>query len=214
MREIPIDLELKKTRAANRSTQSVAQENFAKRNGRLLVKIYGNEPNPEIVVNQAKAFTKKQLADLRSMTSRIQQKISAFSQGAGSGRKPSAGDEGSRPVETTDWKLTKQNAMTGMTLILLAYNFSQAHSPEQVIDMAASTAEVYTGAELGGYAGSFFGPEGMAVGEAVGSMVSSIYKDPRGFVEGTMDCLSGGECGEIPYEITRPIFPLQQWIRH
>jgi hypothetical protein len=31
MRDIPTDLEFKKTRAANRTTQSVAQENFAKR---------------------------------------------------------------------------------------------------------------------------------------------------------------------------------------
>lgn len=76
MKDIPVDIELKKTRAANRSTQSVSQENYARRNGRLLVKIYANEPNPEYVVNSEKSFTKAQLASLESYTSRIQAKLS------------------------------------------------------------------------------------------------------------------------------------------
>jgi RHS repeat-associated protein len=88
MKDIPVDIELKKTRSANRSSQSVAHEEYAKKNGRLLVKIYGNEANPEYVVNKTKGFTKAQLATLRSKTGEIQNKLSVLS---GSGRKPPGG---------------------------------------------------------------------------------------------------------------------------
>ncbi|HEY7182765.1 MAG TPA: toxin TcdB middle/N-terminal domain-containing protein [Blastocatellia bacterium] len=91
MRDIPVDIELKKTRSANRSTQSVAHENYARKNGRLLVKIYGNEANPEILVNETKGFTKAQLATLRSNTSEIQNKLNVLRGGRGGGGASSGG---------------------------------------------------------------------------------------------------------------------------
>jgi RHS repeat-associated protein len=88
MKETPLDIELKKSRVADRPTQSFMQDRYAEQEERLLISIYG-EPKPEVEirVNKAKRFTKTQLATLKSATSRIRMKLDILLEVRASGSK-------------------------------------------------------------------------------------------------------------------------------
>ena len=104
LKEIPVDIELKKTDKAKRSKQDFALKRHAQENKRLLVYVMGDIPDeikegkltkgqiipPEYHNYMTKGFTKSQLSRLEAMTSSIRDKVSALS-GKGSPRRGLSG---------------------------------------------------------------------------------------------------------------------------
>ncbi len=74
LKKIPVDIEFKLSPNATRSKQSFIFQRYAEQNQRLLVFVYGNAP-PEYFNYRTKPLTSKQLADLESATTKIQDKL-------------------------------------------------------------------------------------------------------------------------------------------
>jgi RHS repeat-associated protein len=83
MKDIPVDIEFKRSPSAARSKQSFAFESYARENGRLLVFVYGNGSEAKTSNYLKKALTKGQVAALGRTTGRIQEKLNVFSRVGG-----------------------------------------------------------------------------------------------------------------------------------
>ncbi|MBK8639514.1 MAG: toxin [Chromatiaceae bacterium] len=110
LKEVPLDIELKKTEASKRIKQSIGLERNARENSRLLFYVMGDIPAevdqegrvtkpgkitpPDPHDFTTKPFTKQQLSRLETMKSGIRAKISAL---AGKGAPRRGADDGTAP---------------------------------------------------------------------------------------------------------------------
>jgi RHS repeat-associated protein len=189
MKDIPLAIELKKSRAANRIPQDIAHKNASGQTGDLLVKIYADEPKPEYVANQGRRFTKAQLSDLETYTSRIQAKLSATIKAEGG-----LGGEGTSGRNSQRGFVTPESAAFTVNFLLLTWAtyqdskyISESRTPAEAV---ARTAEV--GAGWGG----------MASGAAAGAKFCAPAGPELALLCGLMGGFIGSETGRMAVRYT------------